>query len=94
MYLKNIDLRHFRNYEKLTLAFSPRINVLLGRNAQGKTNLLEAIYFLAMTKSHRTSNDHELLQFKAHHGQVKGEVQREQGPVKLQLDLSAQGKKR
>lgn len=93
MYLKNIDLRHFRNYEKLTLAFSPRINVLLGRNAQGKTNLLEAIYFLAMTKSHRTSNDHELLQFKAHHGQVKGEVQREQGPVKLQLDLSAQGKK-
>ena len=44
MILKEIKLRQFRNYEALTLEFSPGINVFLGENAQGKTNLMEAIY--------------------------------------------------
>ncbi len=45
MYLENIALQNFRNYELAELSFSPSINVLIGENAQGKTNLIESIYF-------------------------------------------------
>ena len=56
MYLENLVLHDFRNYADLTINFSQGVNVLLGENA-GKTNLLEAIYVLALTRSHRTAND-------------------------------------
>ncbi|MEL1193436.1 AAA family ATPase, partial [Staphylococcus epidermidis] len=64
MYLKKLELKHFRNYEDVNVAFSPQVNVLIGKNAQGKTNLLESIYVLAMARSHRTSNDREMVTFK------------------------------
>ncbi|MBS7017032.1 AAA family ATPase, partial [Streptococcus sp.] len=54
MWLEKIDLQHFRNYSEASVTFSPHLNIFLGRNAQGKTNILEAIYFLALTRSHRT----------------------------------------
>ena len=54
MWLENIDIQHFRNYTEASVSFSPHLNIFLGRNAQGKTNILEAIYFLALTRSHRT----------------------------------------
>ncbi|WP_288531143.1 AAA family ATPase, partial [uncultured Secundilactobacillus sp.] len=57
MKLTELSLHHFRNYEALDVSFGPGVNVLLGENAQGKTNLLEAIYVLALARSHRTSND-------------------------------------
>ena len=63
MRLSNLKLKNFRNYHEKKLEFSPNINVLIGENAQGKTNLLESIYVLAMTKSHRTTNDRELIEF-------------------------------
>ena len=47
MYLEKLELKHFRNYEDVNVAFSPQVNVLIGKNAQGKTNLLESIYVLA-----------------------------------------------
>mgnify|MGYP003213642813 CR=1 FL=1 len=53
MYLEKLELKHFRNYEDVNVAFSPQVNVLIGKNAQGKTNLLESIYVLAMARSHR-----------------------------------------
>ncbi|MBZ5943125.1 AAA family ATPase, partial [Weissella cibaria] len=55
MYLKTLELHNFRNYADLVVEFGSGINVLLGENAQGKTNLLESIYFLALTRSHRTN---------------------------------------
>ena len=61
MHLENIELKNFRNYETASLSFSPSINVLIGENAQGKTNLVESIYFLAMSRSHRSSRDRELI---------------------------------
>lgn len=64
MYLEKLELKHFRNYEDVNVAFSPQVNVLIGKNAQGKTNLLESIYVLAMARSHRTSNDREMVTFK------------------------------
>ena len=49
MKLKAIELKNFRNYEELKLDFHPNLNIFLGQNAQGKTNILEAIHFLALT---------------------------------------------
>ena len=61
MLIKNINIINFRNYDQLNLDFGNKINIFCGKNAQGKTNLLEAIYFLGLTKSHRTFYDQELL---------------------------------
>ncbi len=61
MYLKNLELNNFRNISKLSLTFNKNINIFIGNNAQGKTNILESIYFLAITKSHRTHNELNLI---------------------------------
>ncbi|MFP3897111.1 MAG: DNA replication/repair protein RecF [Anaerolineales bacterium] len=66
MYVKRLSLENFRNYADLTLEFPPRINVLQGQNAQGKTNFLETIYYLSTTKSPRASTYSELMRFGAH----------------------------
>lgn len=61
MFLKKIKLTNFRNYQHLEVDFSPNINIIYGNNAQGKTNLLESIYFLAVTKSHHSFLDSKLI---------------------------------
>lgn len=61
--IKALYLRHFRNYEEATFSFSPKINAILGENAQGKTNLLEAIYLLITGRSFRTPNLVDLICF-------------------------------
>lgn len=63
MYLKSLKLEHFRNYRECGVSFCPGINVVYGDNAQGKTNLLEAIFYLSNAKSFRTHSDRELIQF-------------------------------
>ena len=63
MYIKNIELKDFRNYESLNTAFNENVNIFIGNNAQGKTNLLEAIYMNAMARSFKTSKDRELIRF-------------------------------
>ena len=55
MYIKSIELMNFRNYENLAMDFHPEKNILYGDNAQGKTNILEALYYCGMTKSHKGS---------------------------------------
>lgn len=61
MEIKSLFLNSYRNYKTLDLSFLPSLNILLGKNAQGKTNILEAIYYSALSKSHRTSVDEELI---------------------------------
>ena len=63
MYVDSLALKNFRNYEKLEMHFSDRINIIHGDNAQGKTNILEAIYIAATTKSHRGSKDKDIIHF-------------------------------
>ena len=63
MYIKNISLINYRNYESLQLNLSRNVNVFKGDNAQGKTNILEAVYYCAFAKSHRTSRDKELIKW-------------------------------
>ena len=54
MFIKQLHLKNYRNYEQLEVQFENKVNVILGENAQGKTNVMESIYVLAMAKSHRT----------------------------------------
>ena len=61
MEVVNLKLLNFRNYARLTLKFSPKFNIIYGGNGSGKTNLIEAIYVLALTKSFRGSNDKILI---------------------------------
>lgn len=63
MYIKNLSLKNFRNYEEQTLELSPATNLIYGKNAQGKTNILEAVYLFSQGKSHRAKSDRELIRF-------------------------------
>lgn len=92
MYLSEIKLKHFRNYADVSVKFSPHTNVLLGQNAQGKTNLLEAIYYLALARSHRTTNERELITFDHDGATVAGIVHKRYATVNLALRLSRHGK--
>lgn len=92
MYLKTLELHNFRNYADLVAEFGSGINVLLGENAQGKTNLLESIYFLALTRSHRTNSDRDLISWKTKAARVSGSVQKEHTVTPLEINLSSKGK--
>ena len=63
MYIKEIELKNFRNYDELHLEFNKNINFIIGNNAQGKTNLLEGIFMSSIGKSFRTSKDTEMIMF-------------------------------
>lgn len=93
MYLENLQLHHFRNYQELDIQLSPQVNVFLGANAQGKTNLLEAIYVLALARSHRTSNDKDLIFFQDTYAKLQGDLQKKLGKVPLEMTLNSKGKR-
>ena len=78
MNLKQIDLYNFRNYQQLHLDFEPGVNLIVGDNAQGKTNLLEAIGYLGSGKSFRTQKNSELVKLGAEFGEIKGSVYSQQ----------------
>ena len=74
MRLDSIQLRNFRNYEELNLEFDPGVNLIVGRNAQGKTNLLEAISYLGSGKSFRAQRTMEMVRFGADFAELEGNV--------------------
>lgn len=61
MIVEKLFLRNFRNYEEAEIQFNPHMNILIGENAQGKTNLLESLVFLSLTRSHRISDEKKLI---------------------------------
>lgn len=63
MVIKSLKLKNYRNYDLLDLTFDPKTNILYGDNAQGKTNILEALYLTGTTKSHRGTKDRDLIKF-------------------------------
>lgn len=63
MYIQSLELKNYRNYDRLIIEFSSGTNILYGDNAQGKTNILESVYLGATTKSHRGSKDKEIIRF-------------------------------
>ena len=63
MYFKSVELKNFRNYRDQRAEFDPSLNIILGDNAQGKTNLLESLYIMGLGKSFKTGNDKEMIAF-------------------------------
>lgn len=92
MKLTNLQLQNFRNYESVQLEFTDGVHVFIGENAQGKTNLMESIYALAMTKSHRTTNDKELIGWNKEFATIKGTVEKTTTKTNLELQFSKKGK--
>lgn len=93
MYLDHLMVQNFRNLKKLDIDFDSNVNIFIGKNAQGKTNLLEAIYFLALTRSHRTNSDRDLIGFGGEYTNLLGHVQKSQVDLTLRVLITNKGKK-
>lgn len=93
MILKEISFTNFRNYENVSLSLNEGINILYGNNAQGKTNLLESIYFLALTKSHRSFIDRDLIMKNKDFCNLKGKIIENNIETKLEISLRNKVKK-
>lgn len=93
MILEKIYINQFRNYDSLELQFHKGINIIYGENAQGKTNLLESIYVLALTKSHRSFIDNHLIQSGKKSSKIRGMVQTDQLPMQLEITIGNKKKK-
>ncbi len=93
MYLKNLHLRSFRNYQDRQVTFTTQKTILVGNNAQGKSNLLEAVELLATLKSHRTSRDRELVLENKDAGQIEATLQRAYGTAELSIIFRQQGRR-
>ena len=87
MIIESIELQNYRNYEKLHMDFSDGTNLLYGDNAQGKTNLLEAIYVCSTTKSHRGSKDKEIIRFQQEESHIKLLVKKRDVPYRIDMHL-------
>lgn len=74
MIIKSLELENFRNYKTLSIHFDSGTNILYGDNAQGKTNILEAIYLSATTKSHKGSKDRDIINFAADEAHIRTHV--------------------
>lgn len=85
MYIQSLRLADYRNYENLDLEFSQGTNIFYGNNAQGKTNILEALYLIATTKSHRGAFDRDLIRFGQEEGHVRCVVIK--GGIDYQIDI-------
>ncbi|MEY4648785.1 MAG: hypothetical protein RL009_1201, partial [Actinomycetota bacterium] len=92
MFVKHLTLASFRNYETAEVAFEPGINLLVGINGQGKTNLVEAIRYLSSLSSHRVSGYLPLIKNQAPSAIVRAMVSSEARDVYLELELNREGK--
>ncbi len=92
MYISNIELSDFRNYDNLYLEFDKNVNMILGQNAQGKTNLLESIFLTSLGKSFRTSKDSEMISFGKEYAKVTVNATKEDEEVKIEILLRKDGK--
>ena len=93
MYLKKLHLRSFRNYIDRQVEFTARKTILVGDNAQGKSNLLEAVELLASLKSHRTTRDRELVLDTESAGQIEAVVERIHSTNELSIVFRKQGRR-
>ena len=87
MIIKSIELSKFRNYDFLNVDFDEHINILYGDNAQGKTNVLEAIYYTGTTKSHRSSKDRDMIKIGENESHIRMIVERKQVSHRIDMHL-------
>lgn len=94
MIIEGIRLLNYRNYDELELKFHSNLNLFVGENAQGKTNLLEAIYICALGKSFRNNKDQELININRNQSLIKTFVKKSNRDIKIELILQKDQKKR
>lgn len=87
MVIERLELKDFRNYEKLDINFDRYTNIIYGDNAQGKTNILEAIFLGATTKSHKQSKDKDIIRFGSDESHIRIELKKNEIPYKLDMHL-------
>ena len=85
MIIKSLELADFRNYRELNISFDEGTNILYGNNAQGKTNILEAIYLSGTTKSHKGSKDREMVQFGNEESHIRLFVEKQEKQFQIQF---------
>lgn len=93
MKIKSIHISNFRNYEKLSLDFNEKINIFIGNNGEGKTNLLESIYVLAVTKSHRSYIDKTLIKSGELYSKIEGTVVKNDKDNNFEVFFNSKGKR-
>ena len=93
MYLKALHLRSFRNYLDQQVEFDAQKTILVGNNAQGKSNLLEAVELLATLKSHRAMRDRDLVLEEASAGQIAATLKRAYGTAEIAMTLRSSGRR-
>lgn len=93
MYLKSLNLQAFRNYTAQTVNFTAPKTILVGNNAQGKSNLLESVALLSTLKSQRATSDRELVQNDAAMGHIRGSLERITGEIELEIRLRRSGRR-
>lgn len=87
MIIKSIELADYRNYDFLAMEFEKGTNILYGDNAQGKTNILEAIYVAATTKSHKSSKDKEIINFDKEEAHIRVYIEKDNVENRIDMHL-------
>lgn len=94
MYIQSLKLKNFRNYDDLDIEFSKKFNIIYGDNAQGKTNILEAIFLCSSGRSHRTSKDAELLNINKNEYYIDIEYIKEEADASIEISYKKDEKKK
>ncbi|MEL7654356.1 MAG: DNA replication/repair protein RecF [Bacillota bacterium] len=92
MYLKKIELKNFRNYEEEVVEFHSKVNIITGKNAQGKTNLLESLYIMSLGKSFRTNKDVDMIGFDMEFCRVKSTSVKDGRELEIEISIGGEGK--
>ena len=93
MFIKRLQMLNYRNYNVLDINLGPHVNFFMGDNAQGKTNILEGIYYCAFARSHRTSKDRELINWNADNALLSVSVGKERLDKRIDISILKDGKK-
>jgi DNA replication and repair protein RecF len=93
MNIKYLQLKGFRNFDELKLELCDGVNIFIGDNAQGKTNILESIYYCCLAKSHRTNKDKELINWSFEEGNIEIFVKTNRLDKKIEIKLFKSGKR-
>lgn len=93
MYIQSLYLKGFRNYKETKIEFSKNYNIIYGENAQGKTNIIEAIFLCASGRSHRTSKDNELLNVSSSNYYIKLDSLKEKEDLSIEIIHEKERKK-
>ena len=93
MHINEIELKDFRNYKDIKISFSKDMNIFIGENAQGKTNLLEGIYFNSMAKSFKSYRDRDVIRFGEEFCRIRTSVNYEEDDHNIEIVINKEGKK-